>query len=51
MEETLRKLDELALELKLLTTEMRERGPEMATRINVQDKLGEMRELTESLWV
>jgi hypothetical protein len=26
MEETLRKLDELALELKLLTTEMREKG-------------------------
>ena len=33
MEETLRKLDELALELKLLTTEMREKGPEVGLQV------------------
>jgi hypothetical protein len=34
MEETLRKLDELALEVKLMTTKMRERGPVEAQRLD-----------------
>ncbi len=41
MEETLRKLDELALELKLLTTEMREKGPRMYWR--VEQKIDEIK--------
>ena len=41
MEETLRRLDELALELKLLTTEMREKGPVHVHLLEV--KLAEMR--------
>ncbi len=41
MDETLRKLDELALELKLLTTEMREKGP---TRLShFEDKLYQLK--------
>ena len=43
MEETLRKLDELALELKLLTTEMREKGPFNTRRVD--RKLDEMKAL------
>lgn len=43
MEETLRRLDELALELKLLTTEMRENGP--LVRWKVQQKVDEIQEL------
>lgn len=39
MEETLRKLDELALELKLLTTEMREKGPRVSLMYRTQLKL------------
>ena len=41
MEETLKKLDELALELKLLTTEMREKGPVNVHLLEI--KLAEMR--------
>ena len=39
MEETLKKLDELALELKLLTTEMREKGPRYMLLLNLQGRV------------
>jgi hypothetical protein len=39
MDETLRRVDELALELKLLTTEMRERGPRVSLLYRAQLKL------------
>jgi len=39
MEETLRKLDELALELKLLTTRIREEGPRVSLMYRAQMKI------------
>jgi len=47
MEETLRKLDELALELKLLTTEMRETG--VVWKQDVVDRVDEIKRLTLTL--
>ena len=42
MDETLRKLDELALELKLLTTEMREKGPSFEAKVELRDLVDEI---------
>jgi len=49
MDETLRKLDELALELKLLTTEMREVGPRCELKWDLQAQLEEAKQLADTL--
>ena len=49
MDETLRRLDELALELKLLTTEMREKGPVPQIKPRINDRILKMYSLMETI--
>jgi len=49
MDDVLEKLDELALEVKLLTTQIREVGPRCELKWDLQKRLEEAKRLTDTL--